>query len=912
LKKTIIILLILIVSAFIGIIFYNNYYGQKPELWQMVPGNAVAVYENRNIHLAWDRLTQSDFWSSFESFEKFDNLNKMLQSLDTIGKEKDFIDKMFKNNLTLISFHITASDKADIILYTDISVNNVSSLIYDQINPYLKKKNYSLKQRIYQETTIYDIYNSEHKNIYSFLIYKKILCGSSTSFLIEDVIRNINESYQNAFINNIQQLKYVSKLEKDEGNLYIDLNKMEAISKIIFNPKAFDFPVLKKSISGSLFFDIKITDKEVLFNGVIQNPNNSNTLLSSFDGQNSKEVKAAQFMPDRTAWLIEYTFTDPKNFFNHYIQYRSSIDDPYLNAYLDFDRDNDFPLDWIDNEIALAGMEIFSEGDGEKLLFVKTKNLDETRQKLNTLVKTVNINTNDSTFSENFSQHTITQLAIQEWPAILFGGQFTGFENSFYTFYQNYLVIGNSMEAVKRLIRDLENENVWGKSIQQSLFLENTLNESNINYYFNTNKLWKEVLGKLNSSWQETFEEKPQAFKAVDKVAFQIANLDNRYYASLSIGYNKNTKPAEPGSRFSKESNSFSLSPIISRPFLVKNHNTHSFETLFQDSLNILYLVSDEGEILWADSLPSKITTEIHQIDFYKNGKLQYLFATEHAIHLYDRNGDIVDGYPIKLNSGVSPEYLSVIDYDNSKKYRFMLADKSGGLYLYSKERENLEGWAPHNINVGLTAPPLHIRVKGGDCMIALTKTGVLHIMNRRGEYYHGFPVELQNRVLGGMFVNIGSNFATTYITTVTENGAIISVNLRGEIVKREQLAKSTKESVFWLVEDALQKTFVIAIKDYSKITILNQEGKELFSKNFISTGDLSIQYYNFGFENELFAINDKEQEFTFVLNGNGQMLSFEPIESTNDVAILYFNKQEKYNIYKCYGKNLQIISFNR
>ena len=42
-------------------------------------------------------------------------------------------------------------------------------------------------------------------------------------------------------------------------------------------------------------------------------------------------------------------------------------------------------------------------------------------------------------------------------------------------------------------------------------------------------------------------------------------------------------------------------------------------------------------------------TGDVHQIDLYKNGKLQLLFNTQSKLHLIDRNGNNVEQFPIGL-----------------------------------------------------------------------------------------------------------------------------------------------------------------------------------------------------------------------------------------------------------------------
>ena len=52
-----------------------------------------------------------------------------------------------------------------------------------------------------------------------------------------------------------------------------------------------------------------------------------------------------------------------------------------------------------------------------------------------------------------------------------------------------------------------------------------------------------------------------------------------------------------------------------------------------------MYLISLEGKLIWKKNIDSKIIGEIHQIDLYKNGRLQYAFNTENDFQIIDKNG---------------------------------------------------------------------------------------------------------------------------------------------------------------------------------------------------------------------------------------------------------------------------------
>ncbi len=90
---------------------------------------------------------------------------------------------------------------------------------------------------------------------------------------------------------------------------------------------------------------------------------------------------------------------------------------------------------------------------------------------------------------------------------------------------------------------------------------------------------------------------------------------------------------------------------VIIKPALVINHNTQEKEIFVQDASHKIYLINSTGRILWEQTLEGPIMSKIAQVDFFKNGKLQYLFNTADKLHLIDRNGNYVERYPVTLRS---------------------------------------------------------------------------------------------------------------------------------------------------------------------------------------------------------------------------------------------------------------------
>lgn len=893
-----------------GGFFYKFFSQKRPDIWHLIPSNAFMVYESANAGKAWNSLTEKPLWNSLTSIPFFNRAENEIKLLDSISGKDGTLDKLFRNFEFIASLHVTSSTSFDVLYLLDL--NNAENLTAFERIVSVTSGNfaYNRSTRTYRNYEITELKKKGEDKKFSFLVYQNYFIGSYSSILVEDAVRNIAADFTTSFYDEMKQLKDVSKLEDDEGNIYLDYRRMAAAIDIFMDKdKDFAFDEVIRLADNS-FLDLKITDNELLLNGTSSLPQGHPAyFLSTFTGQNPGKLSIEKILPDNTAIFVGYTFTDLDKWKQNMGKYWSANNEKRLNQWIEFMTENEFTIDWIDGEVGLGIMEAIDVTEPDRILLLKAKDTDEAFAHIENLATQLAQRQNDSIYSEEYNNKRIIQLAAKEWPQLFLGDLFTGFENSFVTIFDQYILVGNSVNAVKQFILANENENTWGKNVRQSLFLENTLSEANFSLMINTDKAWNFILNLLNDEWKTFFKTYETQLKSLDRLAFQCGNLDGNFYTSCAIGHQKVDKPNITTSKFKTLQSTYTISEIRTKPFPVKNHNNGKWEVMVQDRSNILYLISNEGIVLWGDSLHAPVVSEIHQVDYYQNKNLQYLFATPHQIHLLDRNGHYVENFPITLDESVKLEHLSVIDYDNSKRYRFMAVDNGGDIYLFDKEKENLEGWTPRSLSGRLTRPGRHIRVKGGDCMIALQENGTLNVMNRRGEMYKGFPFDFKDDITGDLFIDIGNNFKTTSLTSITENGQLISVNLNGDVLKREQLYRPGRECKFWLVQDALEKTYIIVRQEYNNLSFIDPEGNVLFEKNIIGSADLRVQFYYFSSDQQLIVVTDQEQEFTYIFNQSGNLINLEPIESGWPIAVFYYSIDKTYHIYKCFGNNFSVLT---
>ena len=169
---------------------------------------------------------------------------------------------------------------------------------------------------------------------------------------------------------------------------------------------------------------------------------------------------------------------------------------------------------------------------------------------------------------------------------------------------------------------------------------------------------------------------------------------------------------------------------IILGPLIVKNHTNNKNEVFIQDSENTIYLINENGQIEWTKKINDRVIDEVKQIDSYKNGRLQYVFATQNSLHMIDRKGRDVGKFPLKFNDQITKP-VSVFDYDNNKNYRLLIT-QNDELFMFDSKGNRVRGF-DYNKKSKIITKPEHFRISNKDIIVFKTSDD-LKILNRRGK----------------------------------------------------------------------------------------------------------------------------------------------------------------------------------
>jgi hypothetical protein len=522
---------------------------------------------------------------------------------------------------------------------------------------------------------------------------------------------------------------------------------------------------------------------------------------------------------------------------------------------------------------------------------IETENTRDWKQPLGQLAQKFSV---DTVFYERYSNYEIHEVPVFRFPEKLFYPFVTGFDHCYYTTIGKVMVMGENLEELKSYLDDVDAEDTWGRSVAKNRFLESTLLESNISLYINTPRVWNLLAGKMHPRWQAFVTENRRLLQSFQMSSIQFSHLNNSYYTNMLFAYQPFEATADAQANEKRTITQFE------RPLLnlhaVKSHVNRSNEVLVQDSLSDLSLVSSDGKVLWKLPIGSKIISDVTQIDFFNNGKLQYFFSTRDAVHIIDRLGNYVDPYPLHFTS-TSIEHVSVVDYDNSKKYRILVADEKGQIRMFDKEGNPLLGWDPNDARGGLAMPPKHYRIKGKDYIVAVRKDGTVYLWTRRGELIRKFPFQTESTPAGEIYLERGASLANTNFVIISSDGYRIKFNPEGKIQSKETLAKTSVFSTFGLVNEKTGKSYLILQQDEKQLQFSDEEARKLFSATFTGITNTDVKYFDFGGGKVFITIRDKSQGFCYVYDGQGNLLTVPPLEAhsielrslTNDQFIMFF-----------------------
>jgi len=870
-NKALLFTLVVVFALAGGVYFFSGYYGAKKiNVWNIIPQQAVAVFEPGSCSECTEQLTQSNLWHTLQTL--------LLYRQDKDKRFASVVAQITAQQGWITSLHVTGKNHFDFVFYWPATHSVADWLPADQVQTVT---------RVYQGVTITEYRWNEY--VFSVINLGNLLAASFTPYLVEDVIRTYASDGKHAFAELASPVASLPMVKRDAGNLYLNMPAIAAWLNC-FPEQALAIP----SAGAIAALDMRATADGLTFNGFTL-AGTTPDYLSTFHTSKPVTFSHKAWISERSLVIFHQAAGGSNTLYEAlYPRQRAALDSLAALTGANF---KDLYAH-LGPELSVCLLEHRPTPFTRVLLF-DTQKPEAWLSMLNGLSNAAE--REDTVYAEQYGSYLLREIKITQIPAKLFGLQQADFHRTFFTWSGNTIFMAPTAGVLKQFLDDIDQERVLGKSLAFNRFLETTLLESNLSIYVNAVQLLGLVAPYLAKPWQDWYRQHRQDCSSWGFSSLQFSHLNNSFYTQLSLTSVAGKPLAEKPTEVIKATVPAGLYPAV---YLAENHTTKQQDIVVQDSSNVLRYLTPDGRQQWSMALPHRVTVANRQVDYFANDKLQLVFAVPGQLHVVDRLGNEVAPFPVNIPVQ-QPEFLEVIDYDNSKRYRFLITDAQGRIWMFDKEGKNLDGWKPLNAGEPLSAAARHYRIRGKDFMVALRQDGQAMVYNRRGELLKGFPLNLGARPLGDVYLDAGTTLANSVFTCISREGIKTGFTVDGKIAFREPLVKTTVTDKFWLVNEPNGKGYITVRQSAVRLSLLSETGDELVVNDFVGNNPVKVKYFNLGAGKVFYTITDVQQQLTYVYDAQGEMLTAAPLPA----AAVALSKDAAPRIITLSGKTVVIES---
>lgn len=742
-----------------GVKTVNSLHAVSPE--------AVLIWENNTFQKTRDRIAHNSvIWEELKSIDAVNELNAVLHEIDTVLRAETELGELINNHSACFAVEPLKDEFAPVWIFNSGEGSSAKDFI-----PLIENK-------ISSKRTEDGNLEINPGNVTLYLHFKHNLAVASTNrnAVKAALDRMADETGILADSNFLSLYKTTGKV--DNGHIFINTPKLLSLLVRTEKPHA----KISSELGGWNALDVSVKSNEWMFNGFVRANAKQPDFLSLFKNQKPHGRGILEILPENTLGFVHLGFSNFEEWYKNYNTYLEANETKYerdlrlneIGAQLNTNVEKAVSS-WIESELTVGFRNDPALPDAEGYYAIlKTANENKAKAELNKI----------SSGDEDYAGFRLKKLSERGILPGVLGSLFENFDEAHYTIINRYILFSPSKESLRRLVNDYLAGRTLKKDEGYKKFDRSLSRESNLLVYIKPGYAPKTLKHVVNENTLKLITDFDTTLKNFSGLALQwTVEKEDLFYQSLLLRHNPE-----------KKKHSHSLwelaldSTLSTKPSVVINHNTGAKELFVQTHKNTAYLISNTGKILWSKKLEAPIMGEVFQIDRYDNNKLQLLFNTPLKLHLIDRLGNDVSGYPINFDVPASTG-INIVDYDNNSDLRVFAGLQNGEILNFDKKGERVKGWVYKPKNAKAVVPLQHIAVKKKDYLITLLNDGSVIALNRRGEERIDFNQTLPVHQRTKLFAVAGLTNELSRIITADSNGVVYQLNLNDALTKIEMQA---------------------------------------------------------------------------------------------------------------------------
>lgn len=633
-----------------------------------IPQNAAIIIKINNLNGFKSNLKNNDFRSKLESFGVYKAVFNEIRHLDHVKSETESILAFSELGAGNFEFTYVTSDAAN-------------TFVLDSVQNIKKGSDFIESQKI-------DTYDLEGDILYCLSLNGKIIISSS-SVILENLIKYFDEPKTSTELEKLNEIASTTK----NASLFINLQKSESLSKSLLKENS----ALKFSLfSDWILVDVNANQNHMNLNGISVTKDSINNYLSLFKNTNPLANTTPSLAPRSADAILSYTFDDYSTF--------ALNQQRYLGL--------DSPKDSLLNTVEEIG---FIYQNGDKTVLLNTYGSEKLSEYITSIKKS----------ETEYQGNQILGLNKPDFLNLYLNPLIANYKANFCTIVENAFIFAENKKALESIINSNKNGSTFEKTDVFASAKDALADESSILFVSNAKGI-EQMLD--NDFSKELIEDFKKAKFNKNTFAAQIVADKGFFHTNMVI------QQTGRKSKINTVSPLFTLlldADLAMNPQFATNHRTNKKEIVVQDQENNLYLISTQGKVLWKKQLEGKVQGKIHQVDIYKNKRLQLAFTTNNQFLILDRNGKEVKPF-VKKYEGGNLNALAVFDYENKKDYRFVVT-QGNKVFMYNNKGSIVGGFKYTQAESAILQAPKHLAITNKDYLVFTLENGDLKILNRVG-----------------------------------------------------------------------------------------------------------------------------------------------------------------------------------
>ncbi|MDD4107237.1 MAG: hypothetical protein PHH93_00780 [Prolixibacteraceae bacterium] len=899
-KRNLIIILVFLIILIAGFFcFFRDEVSVNKDtsLKKAVPVTSPFFFEFNSIrdlpadnHLI-SELSAADIATPYFNFFK---------ELDSLIINSDEIADNLRNTGFILSFSIAGREELVPLIIVKAESNSRKNRFEELIALLYPAEKYSYSKKEYGNTLITEINPGHDRIFYAFT--GKFLLISTQSLQIEQSLRQLGTTG----ILNDEYFVEVYNSAKSQGiSLFVNHSNFPGFLRNILNrtpvSKVDEFGETSRYITSLMAenfrdfaswtgLDFRLSNEYLLLNGTSAVDDSLNHFLSVFNGQQSVNIKADQVLPRNTSFFCNYSFSGKSEFFDRLETYFSYSDFYYRREerMKRFERGMNADVrkvfrDLVKSEIVLAATTIPVEPQNKTVFFIiQTENRSNAEEQIKNLLlnyakrtqKEIKEMTSEYVVNEN-THYTIYQFPYPSFPGIWLGVPFSMAEARYVSFFDTYIVFSNSEQGLNQYLRSVSAGSTLAKDTRYNRVKQRSNNNANISIYLDINKAFgfgKEI---FTNSLMEDISEREESLRKFSSIGWQVQNDKDRYLNSFIVDYNPDVPEEAQTIWQSTIGTNINLKPELT----INHYNQDRREIVIQDNNNMVHQVTADGLVRWSVPVSGPVLGRIHQVDYFKNGKLQYLFNTREKLYLIDRDGNNVAHFPVAFKSPAT-NGVSVFDYDNNRNYRYFVAGEDKRIYVYDYSAKIVDGWGFGQSEFPVLTPVQHCRIDGKDYIIFKDESRI-YILDRQGEERVAVKANFTYSDNSPVILTAGK----PRIAVTDRTGKVYYIGFDGTL--EEKRSSRFSENHRFIVDDLDgNNVYDFIYTDGNEITVVDENGRRKFSRKMKNPINHPPSVYTFAENLKKISVIDAFDNHIYLFNPDGKLHDGFPLQGNSEFTI--------------------------